>query len=64
MAKLLLLEEFHLSVLIPHTLPEAECLRIRGELNSPWFRKELLRAVKDIFATNRTLQWARVRVSR
>jgi hypothetical protein len=62
--RLTLLEEYHLSILVPRRLPDTVCVRIRRAVNAPWFRKELLRALKEILGTSRALQFARVRVSR
>ncbi len=64
MAKMVLIEEFHVTVLIPHGLPEPNCRAIRQALVGRAFRTDLGRAVRQAFGRYPVLRKVRVRVSR
>jgi len=48
MAKSILIEGFHLSVFVPRSLPDAECIRIRRTLNSKRFGARLRRGIQGV----------------
>jgi hypothetical protein len=64
MAKGVLIEEFHLTVLAPHGLPAAEYDAICRILADPAFESRLRRAVRRAFRREGGLSKAKVRVSR
>lgn len=64
MPKRVLIEEYHLSVLVPRRLPEAEADAIRSTLMDPTFEARLLRAVRRVFRREVSLAKAKVRLSR
>jgi len=43
-----LLDEFHLAIYVPKTLPTGEVFGIRGGLASETFRQELLKVVRRL----------------
>ena len=55
MARLLVMEEFHLTVYVPRGLPEAEYRAIRRALNSRRFRGRLGRALRAVARQYRSL---------
>jgi hypothetical protein len=57
-------EEYHLTVLIPHDLPEPEVDAIRLTLTNTAFERGLLRAVRSVFRMEASLSKAKVRLSR
>jgi hypothetical protein len=58
------LEEFHLTVLVPPGLREREYTAIRPTLNAARFRARLRHAARQVFATYRSLNRVTVRLSR
>jgi hypothetical protein len=58
------IEEYHLTVLIPHDLPDAEANAIRQTLMNTAFERGLLRAVRSVFRMEASLSKAKVRLSR
>ena len=64
MPKLLLLEEYHLSLFVPTVATDAECDAIRKILSSRSFRNQLHKAMKDLLARNPALSKPRLAVTR
>ena len=64
MAKHLLIEEFHVSILVPNNLSAAESDAIHRTLNNAGFRAALSRAVRQAVRQFPSLARARVRLSR
>jgi hypothetical protein len=64
MARPLLIDEFHLSVLVPRGLPEAEYRVIRQTLDDARFQADLRSAIQNVFRRDPSLRKARVKVSR
>jgi hypothetical protein len=58
------IEEYHVTVLVPRGLPEAEAEGIRLTLTDPAFEGRLRRAVRRVFRGADSLEKAKVRVSR
>lgn len=64
MTKRVVIEEYHLTVLIPRRLPESEAEMIHRTLTDSTFEARLLRAVKKVFRKEVSLAKAKVRLSR
>ena len=64
MAKKILMDELHVTVLAPAGLPEPEYRAIHAALNSRRFAGELRRAVQDVLGRFRGLSKTTVKVSR
>jgi hypothetical protein len=64
MPKLIVMDEFHITVYVSCGLPEAEGRAVRRTLDGMSFRRRLRRAVKDVFGGYRSLASATVRLSR
>ena len=64
MPRLILLDEFHLTVRAPQRLPESEYEAMRRVLDDPRFQAELARAARDVFRRHPALRRARVTLSR
>jgi hypothetical protein len=64
MAKLLLLDEIHLTILIPRRLPATEVDAIRRTVDDPGFEARLLRVIRRVFRRQASLSKVRVRLSR
>ncbi len=64
MAKLVLIEELHVTVYVPRDLPAHEADDVRRTLNDPAFEAGLLRAVRRVFRREASLARARARLSR
>ena len=64
MARLIVLDEFHLTMLAPSTLREAEYRAIKRSLNSKRLHERMRAAVRHILHQYRALLAVRVRVSR
>jgi hypothetical protein len=64
MSKRILFEEFHLSVFVPHGLPEAECATIRRTLNGKRFRADLGRALQRVVRRHACLKNVHVTITR
>jgi hypothetical protein len=64
MSQRVVIEEYHLTVLVPRSLPESEADAIRQTLTDPTFEGRLLRAVKRVIRREASLEKAKVRLSR
>ena len=64
MAERIVIEEYHLTVLVPRGLPETEAEAIRLTLADPAFEARLRRAVKRIFRGTGSLEKVTLRLSR
>ena len=64
MSKRILIEEFHLSVFVPHGLPEAECTAIRRTLNGKRFRADLGQAMQAVVRRHASLKKVHVTITR
>ena len=64
MTKMILIDEFHLSVSVPRGLPEPECRTIRHALDDRRFRTDLGQAIRYVFRRYPSLHQVRVRLSR
>ena len=64
MARRIVIEEYHLTVLVPRGLPDAEYDAIHLTLTDANFEKRLLRVVRRVFQQAGSLAKARVRLSR
>ncbi len=63
MARLILLDQLRLTVLIPKSLPEPQARQVSRLVNSARFRHELLQAVRTVFGQHPELARARVQLS-
>jgi hypothetical protein len=63
MPQMLIMDEFHLTVLAPRDLTKPHRRRISKVLNRARFRQELARAVRAVFAHYPELRRVRVRLS-
>jgi hypothetical protein len=63
-AKPILIEQFHLTVLAPPGLPEADYDRISAAVREPRFRADLRRAARAVVRTVPMLRKARVTLTR
>jgi hypothetical protein len=64
MSKRVVIEEWHITVLIPRKLAELEADAIRRTLTDPTFERRLLRAVRRVFRREASLEKTKVRLSR
>ncbi len=64
MAKMVVIEELHVTVYVPRDLPANEADDVRRTLGDPAFEARLLRALKRVFRREAALARARVRLSR
>jgi hypothetical protein len=64
MPRRVVIEEFHLTVLVPRDLSDAESDAIRRTLADAAFEAQLLRAVRRVFRRHPSLNSTRVRLSR
>jgi len=64
MTKMILIDEFHLSVSVPRGLPEPEYRTIRHSLDGRRFRVDLGRAIRQVIRRDRSLRKVRVRLTR
>ena len=64
MAERIVIEEYHLTVLVPRGLLESEAEAIRLTLADPAFEGRLRRAVRRIFRGTGSLEKVKVRLSR
>lgn len=64
MPRRVVIEELHITVLIPQALPEPEAEAIRRTLTDPDFEARLLRAIRRVFRREALLDQAKVRLSR
>jgi hypothetical protein len=63
MARLIILDQLRLTVLIPKSLPEPQARQASRLVSSSRFRRELLRAVRAAFHQHPELARARVQLS-
>jgi hypothetical protein len=64
MAKFLLLDEIHVSVLVPRGLRRSQYQAIRHVLNGKRFFAELSRSLRAVFRRHRSLNPVQVKLSR
>ena len=64
MAKMILIEEFHLSLRVRAGLPEVECQAIWRRLRERSFQNELRMAVREVVRGKQELRRVRVSLSR
>jgi hypothetical protein len=64
MAKWVVIEEFHITVLVSRTLSDAETDVVRQILNARTFQTGLTQAIRDFIANESTLNGVRIRLSR
>ena len=64
MRKFLVVDEFHLTVSAPRTLPDSAVGSIRRTLDGPRFRAALRRAVRGVFRRHPPLAAVRITLSR
>jgi hypothetical protein len=64
MVEQIVIEEYHLTVLVPRGLPEAEAEAIRTTLTDPDFEARLRRAARRVFRREASLTEAKVRLGR
>jgi hypothetical protein len=64
MAKGIVIEEFHLTVLVPRGLPTLEVDAVRNTLTNATFEARLLRVIRRVFRREPSLGKTRVRLSR
>ena len=64
MAERIVIEEYHLTVLVPRGLLETEAESIRLTLAVPAFEGRLRRAIRRVFRGASSLEKAKVRLSR
>ena len=64
MAKLILMDEFFLTIMAPRGLNEAACKAIWRTLNNRRFQSDLRRAVRAVFSRYRTLRAVRLKLAR
>jgi hypothetical protein len=64
MARLIVLDELHVTVFVPRDLPQAECDTIRRTLTGPAFEVRLQRLIRRFFRKEASLGKTKVRLSR
>jgi hypothetical protein len=64
LAKNLTIDEFRLTILVPHDLPERKCRAIRALLFAPRLRAELLHAIRKVFRRHLALTNTALKLSR
>ena len=64
MARTVLMEEFHVTVLVPVGLSQMEYASIQRTLNTQRFRARLGKAIGALFRQHSSLKMAKVRISR
>jgi hypothetical protein len=64
MAKMIVMDEFHLTVKVRRDLEEGTCKAIARTLNSRRFQTNLQRAVRELFSRYRAFQAVRLTLSR
>lgn len=64
MTKILLIEQFHLSVFVPRGLGDAAAAAICRTLGGAGFRAALRRAIQDVFRRYPALRHVRVTLTR
>ncbi len=63
MARLIVLDQLRLSVLIPKSLPEPQARKVSRLVNSARFRRDLLQTVRTVFRRHPELARTRVHLS-
>ena len=64
MSKTIVFDEFHLTLLVPPRIREAETIAIKRVLDSRRFQRDLARAVRTVIRRYPALRQVRVRLSR
>ena len=64
MAKMVLMDQFHIDVTAPRGLRKADCAAIIRTLNSTRFRKRLREAVRKLFDEHPSLRHTRFTINR
>ena len=64
MSERVVIEEYHVTVLVPRRLPEPEADAVRRTLIDPAFEKRLRQAVRRVFRGEASLAEAKVRLGR
>ena len=64
MANSILIDEFHLTVFVPHGLRSAACRAVRRTLADARFQAKLRRAIREIFGRYPSLAKARFTLTR
>ena len=64
MAKMVVMDEFHVTVLVPAGLSRTEYAPIRRTLNNKRFRARLHKAVNSVFRQHSPLKLVKFRISR
>ena len=64
MGKMILIDEFHVTVLVSTTLPNASGASVVRTLRSKRFQTRLRRAVGNVFRSYTSLQPVRIKLSR
>jgi hypothetical protein len=64
MPRNILIDEYHVSVLVPSDLAEADYAAIKATLDDHGFQQELLQAVREVVGRHPTLAKAKVKLSR
>ena len=64
MGKMILMEEFHVTVFVPVSLSSAACASIRRNLNSKRFQSRLRNAIREMFRQYPVLKPAKFSISR
>jgi hypothetical protein len=64
MPRLILMDELHVRLAVPQTLPAAARGAVRRHLARPEFGRQVVRAVRSVVAGSSTLAAVRVRLAR
>ncbi len=63
MSRFIVIEQFHVTVLVSRDLPEARCLAMRGTLERTSLKAEIRSAIRTVFGRYPSLSVARIRLS-
>lgn len=64
MARELMIEEYHITVMVPRKMKKATSMMLRRTLNSRRFHAELRRAIQGVFDCHTSLHHARFLLGR
>ena len=64
MSKMIVLDEFHVTLLVPPRIREAEAVAIKKVLDSKRFQRDLARAARAVLRRYPALRRVRVRLAR
>jgi hypothetical protein len=64
MPRLIVIDEIHLTILVPRCLPDAESDAVRQTLTEAAFEARLLRVIRHVFRKVAALSQVKVRLSR